>query len=732
MVYPNSMASFDLAWNSPWWFVGITFLCALAAAVWYYRVTRPQIQTGLRAVLVALRTLGLVLLLLVLFEPVLTLLRSFAQEPKVRVLLDQSISMVQRDASRDRNSDLRALIAESPWRSVEGGQSMLGFDESVRPLNAGDPSQLVWKGQRTDIERALRYVQEHAETENTQAVVLISDGAYTAGANPIAMAEQLGVPLYVIGIGDSARAKDVSVSSLVTNDVGFLNTVLPVQVSVRTHGFEGTPLRLRLLDNNVQTDVAQLNIRQLGDVITHVFQYKATTAGVHKLSAVIEGVPGELTAANNSVSDFVTIRDDKRNVVLIAGAPSPDVAFIRSSIEAMQGVSLSTIIQKSGAEVYNEASTQSTLRGADLIVMVGFPVSSTSGTLVRQVAAEITRSKKPLLFVASQNLDYSKLREFDAVLPFSVQSSRQQEFSVTMDVAAGEEANALLRLSGSAEDADVWNSLPPIFRTETFLRVKPESRVVASIKVNNVSLDEPLIVTRNVDRSKCVAVLGYGLFRWKLLGTALEKMRGSGTVTDALSVLLSNSTKWLSTDDDQRKVRIRPSRSFYAGSEAVYLQAQVYNDAMVPEENATVTVNIASGNQQRTVVLQSLGNGQYGSSIDGLGSGDYSYTGTAVAESRPLGKDAGRFTIGDLPLEYQDLRMNVALLRAMAERSGGRFYTPQSASSLADDISAHRGFRERVQTSTVEWNLSSMAQILAAALLCFALEWFVRKRTGMI
>ncbi|MFM8179513.1 MAG: hypothetical protein ACKOAG_10085 [Candidatus Kapaibacterium sp.] len=699
------MSSFDFAFNSPWWLVLIALVAALFAALWYYRVTQPVITGSRRAVLVFLRTCGLALLVLCLFEPMLTLLRSSSDRPGLSVLVDQSVSMVQRDARRDRRNDLRTALTISRWSELGEDVSVVGFDETVRTLSAAAMNGWTWNGQRTDIDRAMRYVQENAETDNTQAVLLFTDGAYTSGANPIVTAEQSGKPVYVIGIGDTTDAKDAAVTSIVTNDIGFVNATLPVQVTVRTHGYKASEVRLTLFDNSVAVQSATLPVRQDGEMITHVFPYATSSAGVHKLTARVDAMEGELTDRNNAVDEYVTIKDDKRKVLIVAGAPSPDVAFIRSALESMQGVSLKTIIQKSGAETYDESGSQSAVREADLVLFIGFPVASTSSALLKTLSTEILRSKKPLFFIASQNCEYAKLREFESILPFTVQSARPQEFAVTMEVEQSEESNAVLRVTGNADDASMWNALPPIFRTETFVRVKPEARVVAGMKVNNVSLGEPLIVSRSVDRSKCIAVLGYGLFRWKLLGTALDKTRGAANPTDMLSVLLGNATKWLSTDDEERKVRIRPSRSFYAGGESVNLQAQVCDDAMVPVEDATVTVTLASGSHQRTVNLTPMGSGQYGTSVEGLPAGDYAFNGTAMIGSRAYGKDAGRFTVGDLPLEFQNLRLNSSLLRSIAERTGGRYYTVDDCATFLDDLRSNDRFSERSVTRSAEWNL---------------------------
>ena len=73
-----------------------------------------------------------------------------------------------------------------------------------------------------------------------------------------------------------------------------------------------------------------------------------------------------------------------------------------------------------------------------------------------------------------------------------------------------------------------------------------------------------------------------------------------------------------------------------------------------------------------------------------------------------------------------------ALLHALAERTGGRFYSSDKAGDVFEDIRTNPNVRPRSVTRSTEWNFSSMAEILALAIAAFGLEWLLRKRTGMI
>ena len=91
-----------------------------------------------------------------------------------------------------------------------------------------------------------------------------------------------------------------------------------------------------------------------------------------------------------------------------------------------------------------------------------------------------------------------------------------------------------MRINGDERDKELWNSLPPIFKTETFIDVKPESEILSSIRIGSSPVPEPLIMTRTFAGNRSLAVLGYGIYRWKLLGMAPDIARGSSESPDIL------------------------------------------------------------------------------------------------------------------------------------------------------------------------------------------------------
>ena len=97
-----------------------------------------------------------------------------------------------------------------------------------------------------------------------------------------------------------------------------------------------------------------------------------------------------------------------------------------------------------------------------------------------------------------------------------------------------------------------------------------------------------------------------------------------------------------------------------------------------------------------------------------------------------LGEDGGRFSVGEMDLEFQDTRMNSSLLRQLAFRTGGHYIGPDGLGALDSILSARPAFAGRTVVHTSELELWHWQWLLAALIALFAGEWTMRKISGML
>lgn len=705
----------------------LLILLAIAVSAFFYRHTVPPVSRGKRFLLISLRSLALALLFLFLFEPLLRLITTSEQQPVLAVLVDDSKSMTIKDRAGDRREQVKAIISRDNLERLAGRGEFRAFRFGTRTQDVPPDSldSLSFHQDATDISAALRRVAGERARSNIGAALLVSDGSYNLGHNPLSEAEHLGLPLYTIGIGDSTEQRDVLITKVVTNERVYSETEVPVDVTIKSSGYAGENVAVTLHDG--RRELARTTVRLQEGTREYAAQlaYAPEGEGVKKYTVRISQLPGELTAANNQRAFLARILKSKLRVLLLAGAPSPDVAIIKQTLREDPNIDVHGLTQKTPETFYERPLTTALLDSSDCLVLIGFPSSAASGRLLEQISTAVARRNIPLLFVHGRGIDQRKLATLAPLLPFVESAMSAVEQLVLIDPLPAQRHHPILA-TNTDEGPESWKRLPPLFRMQSAFKAKAEATVLATIKLNNIVLNEPLVAIRNVNRRKSLAVLGYGLWRWRLMA------QGSPQTEKLLATFLANSIRWLTTRDDDRPVKVTPSKEAFSQGEPVEFVGQVYDASARPVENAQLRVVAKHEGRSFETILRPIGNGRYEGVLEGLVQGDYTFTAGATQDAQSLGEDRGRFSVGELDLEFQDTRMNAQLLRQLAARSGGAFFLPSQLQELRRALEALPSFTPRELRTTEEFELWNWKYMLALVVLLLAVEWFVRKRSGML
>jgi len=721
--------SFRFAFGAGTWWLSLLCMLIAACAAWYsYQTTVPSLIRRDRLLLALLRWIGLSMLLFTLFEPLLRIRQSDATEPRIAIAIDVSRSMNMVDRSVRRAESARRVVDEVvKW--LGSSADVFVFDESLRAYRAPNPDSLQFTGYRSNVGKAIRTLANMTTEAPYGAVLLITDGNHNCGDQPLYVAEKSGQGVYAIGIGDSIAPSDAKVAAVYAGGLAIIGQPVSVGADVSYLGMTNGIADVVLRDNGMVISRQQLLLSTAPGSKRVQFTWTPTSDGIHKVSIDLVTNQKEYTARNNSAQTFVRVQKNKRKILLVAGAPSPDVSFVKAAIEVDPTRDVVTRIQKDAASFYEGALDAAALQDVQAIVLIGYPSAASSGESVDKLAELAKRTS--VLFVPSYQVDYAKLAKFKDAIPFTVKSNRPQEVLVSPDVSLRSVADPVMKVRGDDSDVDQWNQLPPIYRTEMFVEPSADAVTLSMLKVGSAALDEPLIIKRERGNVRSLAILGYGIYRWKLMGQGQAAVRGNAAV-DVLQSFVGNSIAWLAVTDDERRVQIRSTHELYASGEQVGFTASVQDQTFTVVDDADVTVDITGSQGPKKVQLASIGNGNYMATLSALPPGDYSYRGAASKRGLSLGTDNGRFTIENTGIEETAVTMNSSLLNILAQRTGGMFVTPVHVADLIDRIRKDARLQPVVRTSDREHALYHLPWFVAIALTSLVIEWFVRKRKGLV
>ena len=696
---------------SGWWLLAVA-VGAAAGAAWSYARTQPALPPAWQWGLGTLRGATLFLIGLLLLEPFWTRERTTTHPPQLAVLVDNSLSMQHTGIDTSTapvSSQLQALL--TGWRdALDAAPAVYPFDATLRPDAA-----LTYRGARTNLTAALRSArQQHTPYTDAplNALAVVSDGQHNSGALPLAQAEDAGVPIYPVVVGDTLPQRDVQVRRLRTNERGYVGTPHPVEARIRSIEARGETVSVTLRDaRGTVLDEASLTLpRGTADQPVSL-SYTPDAAGTQSLTVRVSSLPGQASAATNTRSATVRIEDRARTAWIVAGSAFPDVGALRRTLAANPEWAVSVTV----------ASPQGTLltplpdpdSPPDVLILAGFPTAQTPQSIVNRLSAW-TRTQ-PLLLFAGPQLDAQRL---DALVGDRLPATLSRTDAVEARVAPTAQAPRHPVWAGLDTDA-AWAQLPPVLAAPR-VDPQPDAQVLAATEQGM-----PVVHTLQRNRQRSALVTAYRTWRW----TTLPPARGAAATL--WPTLVTNLARWASTDLDT-PVRIRPDAPVFAGTEPVTFSGRVLDGRgePVPDANVALTVSDSTG-EELPYTMTHAGGGQYRAEAGALPSGSYTYTATATQGDTELGTDAGSFDVDTPNVERQATRANLELMTQLAARTGGEVLFLDEADALPARLQAHPQFTPTERTNRSDWAFAHAWPFLVMLVGLLSTEWFLRKRQGL-
>ena len=705
----------SLTFSFNYLFLLLALVLLVLYSVYTYRYTVPLVNPSKKNILTALRALGLLFIIFIVFEPKLSLAKKLVIKPRNLIYIDNSRSILINDGTK-REEQVKDFTKDISSGKLDGKSSIFSFGSKVREVRTDSLDKLNFSEGSTNFSNIFSGIKK--DEQNISAITIISDGVITEGTNPVFTAEKMGIPVFIIGIGDSTRRNDVEIKNVVYNEFIYAGNPTSLVISVANKGFAGKSVTLSLLENDKPVEQKNIILNEDG-IQNEEFIYTPNDGGEKKLSAVVSPLAGEFTTANNKKVFYINVLSNKIKIAILSGTPSPDMTILKTVLQSDENLSVNSLTYIAPGKTVEKNNPEKVIDSADIFFMVGFPSREVPDDLIKRVLTK----NKPFFFVFTDAVDLNKLKYFQSDLAFTINRTGQGFTEVQPNVSLNQTKNPLLQ-NNLSDNINAWNNLPPTLQINNEYIVKPETEVIARIKANNIPLNSPLILTKRIGGKRSINVLAKDIWRWKLQ-TAEKDL-------DLFDRFISNSVKWLHSSDEEKQVRIKTSKKIYALGEEIEFSGEVYDELFNPVSDAEVTVKISEGDKKNEIKLTPLGYGLYEGNFQGNKFGDYSFSGSASSGQKKLGTDAGKFNIGEIDIEMIDPRMNYEFLSSLARQTGGKFFTYNKYSQLFDILNKINKESAKEKINVSEINLWSDEWLLGLTILIFSIEWFIRKRSGML
>lgn len=667
-----------------YWFLAVAASVAAGVVVYRADVRRSVPQPWLTA---SLRSLLVFLTLLLMLAPSLKVTQNETVKPVVVFLQDnsQSVSRALGSDSATYTRGREALLErlDKDYRVVRWG-----FGDHIQQDTLSPFTQSA-----TDISKALSQATERFGQQNLSAIILASDGRYNQGADPLYMDLPFQGALYTVAIGDTSAQKDVRMGRVYANKVVTRNSQFEVRADLIAQmcaGYKGV-VRLREDNEDVAASVP-LSVSSDHFDRSVTFTVHAEQAGIHHYIVEASAADGEQNLLNNRKDVFVEVIEEKKQILIAAHAPHPDVNALR---EALQDLGEYDVIVKTGDQVPADFSKFA------VVMLHGLPAQA-------QALPQLS-SARAVWFIVAGGSNSAALSEAEHVARLNVNPfNLQPQFA---------RPNASFNAFSLPQNMQaVLDKMPPLASPAGRAQAAPDAMVLFESKGNEA---QPLWMMRGGLRPEAL-LLGEGLWRWRLFE---YRFLGNHNVVDEA---IRKTVGLLAAQVNDKPFRVETSKFVWSDQEPISLSGWLLNQSneQVNTPDVQLTLSDSSGTKQ-SYLLERSGN-IYHLNIGSRAQGSYQYVATVSYNGRRF-EDRGRFVVRSLPLEQMETGADYALLYHLSGQYSGHVFPASGFNALGDSILANQNIRPVIQSSTESLPLIHWKWYFILLLLIAVAEWLLRK-----
>lgn len=688
-------------------------IIATGYAVYIYKHTIPQTSQLLKIVLISARSIVLVLLLMLIFEPVLTVTNTEEHKPIIPVFIDNSSSIINDDPSFQNK--IKNLVEDIP--STENLEyEFYFFSGDVAKVGKDSVKMLSNNGALTNFQNIFEKLKR--DDRYLTSAVIVSDGIINDGNSSIYEAEELKFPVYTIGVGDTTKVTDVYINNILNNRFIYKETPTVVAAEISNQNLTGEEVTVSFKENNRIINSQKITLSESG-INRVVFDYIPPAEGRQKITIEVSRASGETNFDNNLRSTFIDVLENKLNILIIGGAPSADFSAVYQSLKSVDEYNPNKYLQINSNEFLGENFEQK-LDSAQVLVFVGFPFENTPDELIQKVKSKILEKNLPYFYLLGSNAESINLNSINELLPFTQTRTFEEVFLAQPNFIDKNSSLITSEKNGKLNP----DNLPPVAYPNKGFRVKPGCRTIATAKVNNISTEFPMIITNNQAGRRSIAFIGGNVWRWEI-----DSEINDGNFFDQL---LYNSIQWLRVSDRQKKFFVETSKQIYAAGEQITFIAELYDDKLEPVDEGDISIKISGGGNDYSLKLINTELGIYTGSINIPQQGDFNYSAEAKLNEVTTAEYEGKFNIGEVDLEKLQTVMNENYLKMLASLTGGTYNYIDESDEVFRKIETlnHNKIKETI--SSVTYDPLSLESILLILILLLSAEWFIRKKEGML
>lgn len=754
--YPSAVFAkgrFILLGTWPGWLLLLFIVISMAALALLMRTrlaeAAPKLRTWRAGVLWLLQSLLIVIVLVLLWQPALTVAELSSQQNIIAILVDDSRSMAIADSGNNGTSTREAAAVKAMQDGVLAGLQKR-FQTRIYHLNskitrAATLDEIQPVAAATHISAGLKQLTTETSDLPIGAIVLLSDGSENSsgpggsGIDPETMnaLRNRRLPVHTIGFGRERLAHDIELDDVNVASSAVANSRMSATISFRQRGFSGNKAVLEVRDGDKPLASRDVTLNPDGTIQIENLFFTAGPAGAKNLQFSIAPLSGEENLRNNTITRPVNVSGEKRRILYVEGEPRWEYKFIRRAAEDDPTLQIVSMLRTSENKIYRQGINDPKeleegfpVRPEQLFGYQGIIIGSVEAGYFTPLQQEllrefIDRRGGGLLFLGGRFSlgdggwgGSGMANLLPTVLPNSKTTFHRDPATVQL-TSAGTDSLVTRLVDDPAKNLDRWKKLTYLMDYQDPGTPKPGATVLAEMNAGRRKM--PLLITQNYGRGRTAVMATSGTWRWQMA-------QPLGDTTHDL--FWQQLLRWLVADSQGRVVASTSTQTLMDDG-SIQLTAHVRNKEYLPAPDARVTAHFIGPEGISAVVdMSPVANNPGDFQAEWTADKPGSYLVEVAAQSPDGETDSHVLTFQrtDGAAENFHTEQNRELLEKLATQTGGRYWKTQDLAKLPSEISySEAGIS--VRDTKELWNMPIV--FLALLSLLFS-EWLLRRKWGVV
>ncbi len=595
------------AW--PGWVLLLLIVASVAGLGWliWRRLPEaaPKLQTWRAGVVWLLQSLLVTLVLVLLWQPSVTVAELKSQQNLIAVLVDDSRSMAIADSGNDGKTAREAAAVRSLNDGILTGLQrrfqtrVYRMDSGIARVEKVDGMQAT--ASATHINDGLKQLVAETADLPVGAIVLLSDGGENSGGidlETIGALRNRRLPVHTIGFGREQAVHDVEVDDVSVASRALADSRMKATVSFHQRGYAGGKTTLMVKDGDKALASKDVVLGAEGVIQAETVFFNAGTAGVKRVQFSLEPLGGEENVANNATARLVSVSGDRRRILYVEGEPRWEYKFIRRAAEDDHSMQIVSMLRTTENKIYRQGISDPAeladgfpVKAEDLFKYDGIIIGSVEAGYFTPRQQELLREFVDrrgggLLFLggrfalADGGWGASSVSELLPTFLPNGKNTFHRDPATAQLTAAGADSAVMRLLDDPAKNVERWKKLPYMMDYQDAGTPKPGATVLAEMNVGRARL--PLLVTQNYGRGRTAVMATSGTWRWQM-----SQALGDPTHDMFWQQLL----RWVAADSPGRVAASMPVQRLMDDGH-VQLTATVRDKEYMPAPDARVVAHV--------------------------------------------------------------------------------------------------------------------------------------------